>query len=603
MALPPDQNQLRALQKNQLLQAKAEIEGRVLRNRVVPPLPQAPKEQRPKAPPAPSFLPKDLAPKPKPAAIPSAELVEETPAVNKTAEIPTAEGKEKMTELQRGYRGSRTPRQYPMDSKELDQREGHSRGPSAKSDRGLSTVATGPSQDLGGLPRETAILLEQQLNQQLQQQLQQQWQQQQLQQQLQQQQQQIPETLPVFGSVAADIPTNEGAQVPNETRPTMGAYPNYLPETESILRTVQGSNLQLQLIVAAVRESVREILSRESTQVRKQINPNPSLAGRKAPPLFEGAGAKTWLMQIENYHDMIGLPLQDRARDAVSYLTGRAIREYVFETERGRQPHTWEEFKRWVFLRFPVHTEHETLRRLLALRWEGSLDKFCAQFMTVLSEGISPIEYEVTRIFIKALPAELIMMLKDRKFDSWVEIRDYLTERLASRRNWAMLWSANVSEATLRDAEKRWPHHFPPQQHYSEWKAPGIQPLEKRNEGGNGSYPNNRVGNKPAHALVNIAPSTNTAANRNANVSKISCHTCNGVGHVARVCPNTNPQLLKEGSTCGRCRGNGHWARACPSPPMTTGTIGNNVLKRGSDNGEGKGPVQTAQKGLGNGKA
>merc|ERR1712232_910978 len=46
------------------------------------------------------------------------------------------------------------------------------------------------------------------------------------------------------------------------------------------------------------------------------------------------------------------------------------------------------------------------------------------------------------------------------------------------------------------------------------------------------------------------------------------CLRCNGIGHLARDCPQKPPP-----PTCLRCKGVGHLARNCPLPPTDGGHI------------------------------
>ena len=204
-----------------------------------------------------------------------------------------------------------------------------------------------------------------------------------------------------------------------------------LPPPEKVLETLQSPDFQIRFIVATVRESIKAMIANDPTPLIETSSKRAIPTSSRVPPMFNGEGAKNWLLQIENYHELLDMPVSDRVADAVSYLSGRALTEYALEKERGRHPRNWGEFRQWVSSRFHTQTELETVRRLLALEWDGSLDRLCDRFTSILADGSAPPNYELVRLFVRALPPDLVVLLGNKPFQSWVEVRNYLLEPIA----------------------------------------------------------------------------------------------------------------------------------------------------------------------------
>ncbi|KAJ6628141.1 hypothetical protein B0H10DRAFT_1991608 [Mycena sp. CBHHK59/15] len=43
----------------------------------------------------------------------------------------------------------------------------------------------------------------------------------------------------------------------------------------------------------------------------------------------------------------------------------------------------------------------------------------------------------------------------------------------------------------------------------------------------------------------------------------VSCHACGGTGHIARACPNPDPERIR---TCRRCGSRDHFVQDCTQP-------------------------------------
>lgn len=401
----------------------------------------------------------------------------------------------------------------------------------------------------------------------------------------------------------------EGQRSNNEKLPPSRMdYEERRPSLDRLAETVRTPEYHLQLIATTVRQSVQAVLDRESTTTR-ETSRMAVPSSLRPPPMFNGVGAKNWLLQIENYHELTGVPMSMRVADAVSYLTDRALSEYALERERGRLPRDWSEFRQWVCTRFQVQSESETVRRLMGLEWDGSLDRLCTKFMAILDEGTAPADHELVRLFIRALSPELALLLGTKPFGSWVEVRDYLSERMAPTGGWATLWMASVPEHRLRDAERRLPQHFAMNPLARHWRSQTHGPRSDERMYGvqrpAASAIMDRSPDVKTNGNYNQAPSANTNFN-SSNVYKpetITCPTCKGLGHVKAQCPNAIPQYSKEGAKCSRCRGIGHWAKYCPSPVMASVHMVHTPIKDNLRSEKGKGPGPRNPNESGNGLA
>lgn len=365
----------------------------------------------------------------------------------------------------------------------------------------------------------------------------------------------------------------------------------------------------VQVDADAVQPPTTDIISTTATR-QMELAPR-TYARLNPPPPFDGSGARNWLFQIETYHKSIGQPDALRVNDAVSFLTGAALDDYGLMASQGEDPQTWEEFRRWVLQRFNHQSESETVTRLLEIRWQGSLDLLCSQFAAIVSQGEPPSHRELQRLFIRALPLELVDLLDRTDFDTWLQIKDFLIAKTKPKDFWKNMWLTSVPQSVLENSWRRAPHLFPT----------AFQQLAHKGQLPQGTYNGLRPVNKattpwPSHPPTNGAPrnsvppsNANSATSRanipshNSNPFNTVCLTCRGVGHIAAHCPNSNPQMYKEGSTCNRCRGVGHWAAQCPSPVLPHTNSIPTQPKRNHNFEKGNGAAQRNLNESGNGSA
>lgn len=348
------------------------------------------------------------------------------------------------------------------------------------------------------------------------------------------------------------------------------------------LPTETGSSRVSNLQMAKRSDSLDEPVLRPSGR----LNP---------PPAFNGQGARNWLFQIEIYHRSIGQPESLRVNDAVSFLTGPALDDYGLMASQGEQPQTWEEFRRWIMQRFNHQSESETVTRLLEIRWQGSLDLLCQQFAAIVSQGEPPSHPELQRLFIRALPLDLVDLLDHTRFATWLQIKDFLIAKTKPKDYWKNMWLTTVPQPVLEDAWRRMPHLFPT----------AFQQLALRRQLPQGTYSGARPASRPIPSwpsqVVANPPQRNPTVPRNPNMANIRCNLCNAVGHIARQCLTATAQGSNDVLRCGRCGGIGHWAKECPTKPNFVNTTNADASNNRHNNLNGG--VRANPNELGNGRA
>ena len=408
------------------------------------------------------------------------------------------------------------------------------------------------------------------------------------------------------GSSDTTIPTTErplGMQPATASKmegslPTVDLQPQELAkailgheQTPDMSWTHPQAEAQARLLLKAFQQGARSVLAADQ--------PRRGAIGHRAPPCFDGTAAANWLLQLDNYHKMVGLSPQERVDDAVAYLTGRALSEFALEQQRGTQPRTWDEFAQWVLRRFQTQSQAETVDRLLDIRWDGSLDRYCHRFTAILAEGPPIPEYELVRLFVRRLPPALVISLEERlSFATWTEVRDFLFQRSSPRGHWTTYWMTQAAEEEKRHAASLFPQHF----QYTPTFTSRHSPPFPHNQMRMGPHPNTRYPSQPftrpsPMQLVHPDNGPRTyAPPQTTNLANLLCSLCRGVGHLAKQCPNSNPQCLRKGDICGKCKGEGHWAVHCPTKldtqPSTAPTHfkGRNQLEKGAPAPTTRGP-------------
>ena len=135
----------------------------------------------------------------------------------------------------------------------------------------------------------------------------------------------------------------------------------------------------------------------------------------KPPPKFDGRVPREWLMQIERYHALVGVPETVRVQDAFNYLQGPVLSDYCLVASDGTEPVTWSKLRNFVLDRFSCHGIGETIRKLRELRWEGSLDRLAMRFASVLAQGVPHPQTDWVRLFLGRVPLHMVVALPDEE--------------------------------------------------------------------------------------------------------------------------------------------------------------------------------------------
>lgn len=266
------------------------------------------------------------------------------------------------------------------------------------------------------------------------------------------------------------------------------------------------------------------------------------------PTMFNGENAREWFVRAEKYYYLIGADESYMLDDVVNLLEGAAFTHYCAMKSAGRLPTTWEGFKRMMMERFAPVGVGETMRRLRALKWEGSLDLLAEKFSAILAKGVEPPQYELTWMFLNLVPEEMAFLLESCGGEprSWIEAKEKMKTAAA--------WRERVRD--MRGFGLRSGHGAPIRE---EKTRDSYNDHNRTREGGVGTV-------KVREYIPLIAERRPLPP----SAQSYKCHSCQGVGHSARECPSQREATRKEGQTCANCKGTGHWARDCATRPASS---------------------------------
>ncbi len=299
-------------------------------------------------------------------------------------------------------------------------------------------------------------------------------------------------------------------------------------------------------LVAAVREAIK---GDDSVERRKEAEP---------PPRFDGTNVQEWLAQVDNYFTNQGYDDEERLRRVTSFLTGRALSYwYTMQTRStSNMPRTWDEYCAFMYNRFSGRTMGETVRLLQEIEYEGDLEEVANKFGDILAEGEQLSAEEELNLFVTRFPIDMMEPIMDQNPETWVDARELLRRRIGIKKQRALLWYRYTTPRLRREVERDL------KRQQEGWLP--ISPARTREErGGNSSRDK---GNKIEQGQTNGWRGRQlVGVDRRRDNQEIKCHTCSGLGHIARDCPNTKLDKLRIGQRCHKCGGYGHWASACSS--------------------------------------
>lgn len=309
------------------------------------------------------------------------------------------------------------------------------------------------------------------------------------------------------------------------------------------------------------------------------------------PPPFDGTNARGWILSMEQYFQSMNLEEDKKLSRILTFLTGKALNYYCSfgKNNPGEQPTTWEEFKNFILRTYSSEPTLSITAQLEAVEFKGSIQDVAIQFTNILAQGNAPPDEWLKRAFIRVFPWKMVRYLKLRKFKTWREVKEHMEREYAETRDLAQDYFLGTSDLNkkfmLRDAEvvaAGWLNS--PTADREKQRLLGSTNV-KGNSGKRGSSSprldggSSNLGNSgnasEQHGGRNFSAAN--AANVNGNnqlqqrltggpVHQRTCYTCHGVGHIAKVCPNHNPETKKDGNRCNKCGGMGHWAPSCPTP-------------------------------------
>lgn len=310
-----------------------------------------------------------------------------------------------------------------------------------------------------------------------------------------------------------------------------------------------------------------------------------------APPPFDGTNARAWIMSMEQYFQSINLDEDKKLSRILTFLTGKALNYYCSfgKNNPGEQPTTWEEFKNFILRTYSSEPTLSITAQLEAVEFKGSIQDVAIQFTNILAQGNAPPDEWLKRAFVRVFPWKMVRNLKLRKFRTWREVKEHMEREYTEVRDLAQDYFLGTSDTNkkfmLRDAEvvaAGWLNSPTAEKEKQRLLANANMKGNSSKRGSSsprldgGSPHLNNSGNASDQQGGKNFNGANTAnINRNHQsqqrqtggpANQRICYTCQGVGHIAKVCPNHNPEARKEGNRCNKCGGMGHWAPSCPTP-------------------------------------
>ncbi len=276
------------------------------------------------------------------------------------------------------------------------------------------------------------------------------------------------------------------------------------------------------------------------------------------PPRFDGTNVQYWLAQMENYFAEIGYDEEERLRRVVFFLTGDALSYWFTMQKQGTHamPTTWEDFCIFMTTRFGGRTTGETVRLLQEIKYKGDFEEVANKFGSILAEGEPLPPGEVLWLFVTRFPLDMVEPIMDQNPESWVDARELLRRRIGIKKERNLMWYRYTTPELRREAERD------PKRQQEGWLP--ISPAEMREEKRGTSY--RERGIRLDRSQTNEWMGRQfVKENRNRENREIKCHNCSGIGHIARDCPNSKLDKLRNGQRCHKCGGYGHWASACSS--------------------------------------
>lgn len=319
-------------------------------------------------------------------------------------------------------------------------------------------------------------------------------------------------------------------------------------------------------------KNVAEIL-RDSTKARDDVikallqgAAGEALSGAgkyKEPMPFTGTNPREWLMMMTQYYDLRKFDEGSRLQDAPLHLQGDAHMFYYTLKKKYPEkiPTTWAEFECLLITRFSCTSPVETLRKLMQIKYEGSVSEVTSRFAKICAEGDPVPEEKLVNAYLSRFPRSMIIKAMERDFKTWVEASEFVH---ATDKKWTMKMAEwyqlaptefkKEVESDVQCVREGW--MLKPNQ-ASTFKLQQGRKFPPNNSGQGFNKGNNPVG--PA--------GQDGTDKRVANIKgNFLCHHCQGRGHRAKECPSRDLATRKQGSRCHRCGGTGHWAPACPTP-------------------------------------
>ena len=277
------------------------------------------------------------------------------------------------------------------------------------------------------------------------------------------------------------------------------------------------------------------------------------------PPPFSGHKPKSWLLQMEQYFAIIGLPDDERLTRIVCHLSGSALEHFNATAERNPMylPTTWEDFKTYLIETYGSESASSVVSQIKEIKFTGSFRAVVNKFQEALAQGEQPPERQLVNLFITRFPWELAKLTRMEQFDTWVQARNFMEQQFRSFERLRQDYFMDAPEEFKAAARGS------PELQALGLGGPPSKP-KKEAEPRRFVFQNGRYEPRPkGGAAKDERPNGSTGGGGSA--APVKCFECSGTGHRAKDCPSADPATKREGHKCHRCGGAGHWAPACPT--------------------------------------
>lgn len=365
--------------------------------------------------------------------------------------------------------------------------------------------------------------------------------------------------------------------------------------------------------------------SMSSGWAKDAVTPKSSMAPEvpRPPPRIDlqrcdGSNIVNWLRMVDLHLSNLHYSEEQWMSEVPYYLEGGALALWweVHERNTGDQTVTWTSFKQELMDRFCPRSEIEVISNLRQVKYKDDIRFYIQKFSETVMQGRRPAEDVLLKLFLFGLPPDYFMALTEGGLKSFATLSEAMSkakdmfapkEAAAAEyieRNPDRVHQLNRSSAdpvfmrTLLKLGISGSNNDKSRERYQERNNRGEDACDQQQRQMR-RFNNSR---QPVRYQQRIFDERNTnRANkeqyvqRNRDIGKLICKTCNGKGHEEQHCPLLVEGNRRPGQTCRRCGGKEHWTNQCTTPrwfrqtgskPQIHCAIGENIDHECRENGD-----------------